>query len=385
MSTKQNSTDSNNDSEEDRVTKVVPEEDAHRGKGEFADGEIRGHVYVDDNGNPYPSVTTILDTYEDEQKKQALKEWRDENDGSGDTESWEDILKYSQLRGTICHAKAQEKYVDRQVWGEEEDEALDELKEFGEFYGEDAHDRCMRGSEWFVEQIHDMLDDRVKEVVYVEQYVYSADPVYAGQADFVYINHDDELVVCDLKTSKNVSMSYFMQLSAYAHVIEQDLDREVDKLEVCRANPEHRTQEVETLTKEDDSIVLTDVVETEYGDKVAIQSPFEAKTDINGLDWNLHHQEWDDNLEQWLLTINNKDGITTIDLALNELTSKGWTVNVSYIEEKLYKHPSVSPDELHLDKPESEYDSHRDLVYNKFKDLAYDYEDDYLPIEIIEE
>ena len=349
--------------------KILSEENAVRRSAIDCNGNVKHHVYVDEDGEAYFSATTVLGNWSNEEKEAKLQSWREKNNGENGTEHHEDLLRYSQLRGTLCHAKAQEKYSDEQIWGEEEDMAKQELKSFGEFKGQDAYEKYEEDVDWFVDEIHNLLDSEIDEVLFIEEYCYHSNPDYAGQVDLVYRNQSGEVVVCDLKTSKHVSYSYYLQSNAYAKVIEEELDETVSKLQIARANPDEKTSELHTIDRDAMSIRATEVFEDEYGYRVAIESPYIAKQDIKGLDWNLFHQDWNSDKNKWTLTVKNKNNTVTIDLAFSRLSKRGWTVSVpESIKQELRNH--VESEDLILDKIRNPYSNYGEQLTQQFYELA---------------
>lgn len=435
----------------DAITQVISDEDkVFRRSGLLSNGDPVHHVYVDQNNNTYFSATTILDLWSSEEKEKKLQEWRDQNNGEDGTEHHEDILKYTQLRGTLFHAYAQEEITDRDIWGDEEERAVQELQQFGEFYGMDAYERTQKEKEYFVETVKQLLNPYTKEYIeleltnagfneqiiqnilsditldenknnkqhtlniiknhlqetgmpdniinskieeidlkedrgvdeflYVEEYVFNADPSYAGQVDLVYRDTEGDIVVCDLKTSKHVSYSYFLQTNAYANVIEKELDEQVDKLEICRVYPNlhsENTYERKTIDKTNMAITLNKVIDTDYGKKICLNSPFEAKNDIQDLNWDLFHQGWEETEEMWSITVKNKEGAITPDLAMHKLIQKDWSVGYNdNIVNTLLQLDYISEEDINFEKAYQSniYNNFGDQLTTEFNNLAEQYE-----------
>lgn len=436
----------------DAITQVISDEDkVFRRSGLLANGDPVHHVYVDQNNNTYFSATTILDLWSSEEKEKKLQEWRDQNNGEDGTEHHEDILKYTQLRGTIFHAYAQEEVTDRDIWGEEEERAVQELKQFGEFYGMDAYERTQKEKEYFVKTVKQLLNPYTKEYIelelktagfseqviqnivsditlsedknnkqhtldvitqhlqqtgmpdnvvkskiesinlkedrgvdeflYVEEYVFNTDPSYAGQVDLVYRDTEGDIVVCDLKTSKHVSYSYFLQTNAYSNVVEEELNEQVDKLEICRVYPNlhsENTYERKTIDKTDMAITLEKVIDTDYGKKICLDSPFEAKNDIQDLTWDLFHQGWEGGEEMWSITVQNKDGNITPDLAMHKLIQKDWSVGYNdNIVDILLQENNIQSDDINFEKAyqSNVYNNFGEQLTAEFNELAEQYEE----------
>lgn len=348
----------------------MPEKNALRRSAIDSNGNVKHHVYVDTNGKSYFSATTVLDNYENKAKKEAINKWRKENDGTNGTDHHEDLLKYSQLRGTLCHARAQEKYSEDEIWGEEEDMALDELKQFGEIDEQDAYEKYKQDVEWFIDEIHKMLDAEIDEVLYIEEYCYHENPDYAGQVDLVYRNIEGDLVVCDLKTSKQVSYSYYLQGNAYAKVIEEEIGEPVDKIQVARANPDNKTSELRSIDRSGYPIKATEIFEDEYGYRVAIDSPYIAKTDIDDLDWELYHQKWDNSRNKWTFTVKNKNDVATIDILFKRLSNRyDWCVHIpDDIKNNIID--VAGENNVHFHRVSSQYEDYGDQLTSEFYELA---------------
>jgi hypothetical protein len=71
---------------------------------------------------------------------------------------------------------------------------------------------------------------------------------------------------------------------------------------------------------DDDEIVACDIVETEYGPKFAVESPYAAKDAIKSLDWDDTHRSWDSDLSMWLIDVD------AVETAADALAREGWTL-----------------------------------------------------------
>lgn len=361
-------------------TKISDSDDLFRRQAILADGSVSTHIYEDEDGNNYGNATSILNLWEDEEKERKIQQWKENNDGENGTEHHSTILRFSQLRGTYLHAKAQQKYSGRDLWGEEEKRAEEELKNFGDYEGRDAYELVQEYSDWFVDEVHDILDERLDEVLYTEQYVYSSNPKFAGQVDLVYRDVEGDVVVCDLKTSKLISYSHLMQSNAYASVFDEVLDEPVSKIEVIQASPERKTSEVKTLERGEHPIVAESVVDTEYGLKVSVSSPYEAKSDINSLEWDKHKQTWHDETETWVF---NPE---MVGYALYQLTNMGWSVDYrDGLKQEIVDKCGLKPDNVNLDNPSNPHDDFRGKLLSEFQSLVDTFNEQNRPFTFPEE
>ena len=202
--------------------------------------DIHGRYTIDDVGRLYevgdeqwlPSVSTVLDM---RKTPEALKRWKER------TDNYEEIMSYKQNRGTLIHAECQMPLVPegpdsgepiKQIWGEDEEESVEELKAHGEY------ERYQEDLEWAMDA-WDMIQlvCNFDTVLDVETYVANTDIGYAGQFDLLYQDEEaGETVLADLKTSKYVYDKHQLQLSAY----EMAVPMAIDRMEVIRLNPDKK-------------------------------------------------------------------------------------------------------------------------------------------------
>ena len=207
-----------------------------------------GRLYEVDDGDRLPSVSTVLNMRE---TPEALKRWKERQS------NYEEVMSYAQNRGTLVHAECQLDIVPhnpktgkpiKQLWGEDEDQSEEELKENGEW------DRFSSELEWvdgtweliksvlnLPPQPEDQEDPSYNTVLDVETYVANKNIGYAGQFDLLYHDKEtNETVLADLKTSKNVYEKHQLQLAAYRMAVPISIDR----MEVIRMNPDKRDWEI---------------------------------------------------------------------------------------------------------------------------------------------
>ena len=238
------------------------------------------HQYYQKGQDKYPPVTSILDTLDEDTT--GLEYWRDSNDGTGDNAHHPHIFWYSRQRGTIVHAEALNPLADRNLMGNEEQQAMRNV-----VTGPDDSDlsddasTCMKDVvysimanhyydyattrvqydantelfeileddvDYFVNEFQDLCDKlgiTQESIVAVEQYLVHEDFGYGGQADLIYEDPDGNYVLADLKTSSGLRQTHILQGAAYKRAIEDtdllDID-EVHREEVIRINPDkHHT------------------------------------------------------------------------------------------------------------------------------------------------
>jgi genome maintenance exonuclease 1 len=177
-----------------------------------------GRQYKTPNGNSYPSVTTVLSSY----NKKAIYEWRAR---VGDEEANKVSGKASR-RGTALHSVC-EKYL------------LNEMNELR------MHTMMPNIKELFL-QLRPELDRNIGKIYSLEQALYSDGLKIAGRVDCI-AEWDGELAVIDFKTSSKEKwedgiLNYFMQCSAYAEMFGEITGKPINKLVVAIAVEEGKPQ-----------------------------------------------------------------------------------------------------------------------------------------------
>jgi len=206
-----------------------------------------GRVYYNEHVR-LPSVSTVLNVRPDPpglaryKAKQAKKE--------GYTDFYLD-------RGTLAHYEWLNPLADRELWTEDEEMSQDALQSHQEYW-----DRYQSGLDWMRdtwEFLREYLGINEDTVLAVEHYVANFDVGYAGQLDLLYVDPDGNIVLADLKTSKDVYDDYLYQAVAYDHA----LDVTVDRMEVIRMNPDQKVWEI---SRSDEWIDDTDELWEEFKD-----------------------------------------------------------------------------------------------------------------------
>lgn len=164
-------------------------------------------LYVTENGEKYPSVTTALGAL----NRKKIWEWR-QRVGS---EAANKISTQASRAGTAVHHIA-------------EDYILGQMKE-------DANPIALNT----FRTIQPHLDKNVDEVYGVELRMYSDVLKTAGTADLI-CRYAGKNTILDFKTSKRWKKkdeitSYFMQGAAYAQMVEEHYDMNIDQIVVLMA------------------------------------------------------------------------------------------------------------------------------------------------------
>jgi len=170
-----------------------------------------GRVYKTPTGKLYPSITTVLSSY----NKKALFEWRAR---VGEEEA-NRIARKASGRGTRLH-NAVEKYL---------------LNEFSDMK---MNSMMPDAKELFV-QLRPLLNEHVGDIYGIEQPLYSDKLQLAGRCDCI-AEWDGELSIVDWKTasrtkSKDGIKNYFMQATAYAVMYEERTGKSINQIVVAIA------------------------------------------------------------------------------------------------------------------------------------------------------
>lgn len=167
----------------------------------------KGRVYVDDEGNKYPSITTVLSIL----NKEAILAWRKR---VGEEEA-NKISTRAATRGTKVHDMI-ERYVLNEDPGEPDLISVSNFKE-----------------------VKPIIDENLSKVYATEKRMFSKHLGVAGTVDCVGVWNGKDSII-DWKTSakwkkKEWISNYFMQCSAYAIMWEERTGRPITQLVVCIA------------------------------------------------------------------------------------------------------------------------------------------------------
>lgn len=219
-----------------------------------------------------PSVTSVL-KFKDEDTS-ALETWKERNDGRGDNPFHKHLFWYARHRGTLAHYAALNPLAERELWSDDEEGSVWELRQLtdkevkaanvtrvlysvqndhglvdsrGEFY--DTFEGMTAGQTALLEQLRTDLQAFIpvwedlcqrlgitrETVVDVERFLFAPKLGLAGQADLVYEDPaTGERVLADLKTSRSLLPKYCRQVATYAEMYPLPIDR----IEVIRIAPD---------------------------------------------------------------------------------------------------------------------------------------------------
>lgn len=170
--------------------------------------------YATEDGNKYPSVTTVLGAMTD---KTALEEWRKR---VGDAEA-DRVSRFASTRGTNIHTMCEDYVLGNMV------------------------DSSRPTNLIAFKQLKSVLDRRIDNIRGIESMLVSHHLKVAGTCDLI-ADFDDELTIIDYKTSAKLKRKewiegYFLQASLYSYMLWEMTGLMAKKLAVLIAvddNPE---------------------------------------------------------------------------------------------------------------------------------------------------
>lgn len=266
-----------------------------------------GLRWYEDGDRRYMSVTTVLGFLDEDDT--GLTYWKENNQGEGDDKHWQHIFWYSAPRGTLCHYHALNPLADRELWSEEEQESLEQVRDGPQrpdpcLLHDDHQTDCCRCKDGAFadseasydetdivysllhnhdvvnsrDQYHGLLDDVSLSAVALQDISWVADAFadikptlgitddsliavekylltdvstgtgYGGQCDLLYEDASGNVVMADLKTSSSLRQSHVIQTVAYSAAVEatDGLPDTVDRREVIKLDPDDKAVTVHT-------------------------------------------------------------------------------------------------------------------------------------------
>ena len=108
-------------------------------------------------------------------------------------------------------------------------------------------ERITAGRELFYNYLYEGYLDRVKRVIFTERFIWSIVFLFAGTADFCFVNEAGELIIGDFKSASSIKdeetiHKYELQLAAYIIAFEEIYNKKVHHAELWISHP-HGIQE----------------------------------------------------------------------------------------------------------------------------------------------
>lgn len=187
-----------------------------------------GRVYYNDDVN-LPSVSTVLSVRPDPPALKAYKEKHKDDEGYTD---------FFLDRGTLAHYEALNPLIPDELWSEDEQSSEEALQQHQEYWDEWQENKEWILNTWeLIKTINGIDED---SVLAVEHAVANFEVGYAGRLDLLYVDDDNNVVLADLKISKDVYDKYLYQAIAY----DKALDLTIDRYEIIRMHPGQKVWEV---------------------------------------------------------------------------------------------------------------------------------------------
>lgn len=165
-------------------------------------------VYIAEDGSEFTSVTTALGYF----SKKGIAKWR----ARVGNQHANEVSRRASTFGTAVHNIA-EKYL----------------------LGDESWKKAMPTSLVAFKTIQPFIDENITEINGIELKMYSRELKAAGTADCICV-YDGKLTIVDFKTSSRIKseddiLTYFMQSSAYAQMVYELYDVEIEQVAILMA------------------------------------------------------------------------------------------------------------------------------------------------------
>jgi hypothetical protein len=209
----------------------------------------RRHYVINSDKTRYlPSVTTILGTMTDQSRLIAWKKRVGEQRAA-------EIGKFSANRGSIMHLITENYFfLHEQGFTKPQKLKLALDKTYRQIKNKNyTRAEIEAGRKLFYHMYMSSIFDRVNRVLLQEQVLYSTyKGGYAGQVDKVYLNHDNQIIITDYKSStkhkeEKYITGYKMQASAYYVAFWERFKKKPGGCEIWIANNEYTEPQLFTL------------------------------------------------------------------------------------------------------------------------------------------
>lgn len=198
-----------------------------------------GRVYLlEEDGEQkfLPSVTTIL-------SYKASSYLADLEKAIG-KEELERIGNRAALRGTAMHKFLENYLICLKKKGDSDSCLLyTQRKSTDSLLHDMEKERVDVGRSLFYNVYHSGILDRIKKVIFTEQFLYSTANLFAGTSDFGYLDTKNQIVVTDFKSAstprnEDIVSKYKCQAAAYAIAFEEMYEKPVQRGEIWISYPD---------------------------------------------------------------------------------------------------------------------------------------------------
>jgi hypothetical protein len=184
-----------------------------------------------------PSVTTILSS--------EPSQYLEDLEAKIGKEQLQKIGEKAAFRGTAMHLFLENYFICRQNGGDDDKCLLYTQKKTPGELREDniAEDRIVGGRDLFYNFIHEGVFDRIKNVIFTEQFMWSLKYLFAGTADFGFVHTSDDEVIADFKSAsghrgEEVVLKYKKQGAAYCLAYEEINNKPIKNFQIWISSPE---------------------------------------------------------------------------------------------------------------------------------------------------
>lgn len=104
-------------------------------------------------------------------------------------------------------------------------------------------DRINEGRSLFYNLYHSDIFNRIKRIIYTEQFLYSVKYLFAGTVDLTYVNTNNHIIITDFKSASRerdgeVLEKYKCQIAAYAIAFEEMYNKPIKGGEIWLSHPD---------------------------------------------------------------------------------------------------------------------------------------------------
>lgn len=177
-----------------------------------------------------PSVTTILSL-----KSSAYLADLEQKIGK---EELQEISHKAALRGTAMHSFLENYLICMKKKGDKDSCLLyTQRKSTDNLLNEMELERVAAGRSLFYNVYHSGILERIKKVLFTEQFLYSTRHLFAGTTDLGFLDMDNLIVVTDFKSAssprvRDIIDKFKCQVAAYTIAFEEMYDKKVDRGEI---------------------------------------------------------------------------------------------------------------------------------------------------------
>ena len=244
-----------------------------------------GKTYAEGGFILLPSVTTILSLKESKRLKKLEKEMG--------KDALSAIGQKAAMRGTAMHRFLENYFVCLQHGGTADSCLLYTQKKTPDDLKKDAilPESIGAGRDLFYNYIYEGYLNKIKKVLMTEGFTWSIKNLFAGTADFVFLDQGGKIVISDFKSASGIKDDetihrYQLQLAAYTIAFEEIYRKKVHHAELWISHP-HGIQEVclidDTMEeRKKEFIELAQEYQKKFNPQEIVEKYYSSKMTLNG-------------------------------------------------------------------------------------------------------